>query len=917
MGFEAQHAYLPPLPEPAIDVNMDNENDVEMTSLQGEPSTPTGAASGHRADSPGAQSPVGSSMPGSREEERRTVLEKPQAADGLIAGHAYCLINRKWHVQWLQWVGDRSVQSPKHGPSPDLPLGDSPMSPGASSAAGSAVRRERSWTKDRPGPIDNSDLLEPSSSNKLKRNIYEHSDYELVSEEVWSLLHSWYNGGPVIKRRAIQQPNGTVIVELYGITLNVYKSSDKDGAPVAMMESKMTTVEAFKKRACQELGLDASKVRMWDYFNKRRYANLEESLQKSLDNCRIYDANDMFLEEQLPDGTWPPDDAPRASSTVGSHWTSQWDSSEDVSTAGTPLVTGCVGLQNLGNTCFMNSSLQCLSSIHRLNEYFLSGDYERNKNPTAFKTKGKLAEAYAQLLKRMWSPNTSQVAPRNFKWQIGQFAEQFAGYGQQDSMEFIEYVLDGLKEDLNLVQGAKPYVELKEADGRDDSIVADEARQGYKMRNDSRIDDYFLGFFKSTVTCPQPGCGRVSVTFDPFLSVKLTLVSATEERSATFDVYVVYADSPKTPIKKHSVSVMKFGNAKDLLEATAEKAGLKGSNCILTEVYAKKIYKWFSHNDAVDQIGTNDTLVMFEVPDSEGLERTHCEVVLYYRQGVNTGQERGRRSILGIPVLAYMSKGCRGSDLIDEVKAELVKRFGSGFDGQWKLYRTMDKWNIENCSNVIEPTDSVTLEDRVFLVLEFDERFEVPEAMTNTFEERRYGSTSSGGGAASRGSNSIDLHRCFQMYTEEDKLSPMDTWYCNRCKEHREAYKKMEFWSLPSVLVIQLKRFTYTSYTRDRLDTAVQFPLEGLDLNKYRIGPTDGGSAVYDLISVSKHMGGLGGGHYVAYARSSENGKWYYFNDQSVSASSPEQVAEDTVGAYVLFYLRRDHRPESWGEPAC
>merc|ERR1719387_3013053 len=177
-----------------------------------------------------------------------------------------------------------------------------------------------------------------------------------------------------------------------------------------------------------------------------------------------------------------------------------------------------------------------MSSIPPLREYFTSQTYKAALNETAYKTKGKLAEAFAQLLTHMWNPSTVTVAPRNFKWQVGQFAEQFAGYGQQDSMEFMEYVLDALKEDVNSVQGAKPFVEMREGEGRDDALVAEEARRNYFLRNNSHIDNLFLGFYKSTVTCPEPNCGRVSVTFDPYLSVKLSLVSAVEDRTARFDV---------------------------------------------------------------------------------------------------------------------------------------------------------------------------------------------------------------------------------------------------------------------------------------------------------------------------------------------------------------------------------------------
>merc|ERR1719382_46468 len=119
--------------------------------------------------------------------------------------------------------------------------------------------------------------------------------------------------------------------------------------------------------------------------------------------------------------------------------------------------------------------------------------YKPELNETAYKTNGKLAQATARLFTQMWDPNTTTVAPRAFKWQIGQFAEQFAGFGQQDSMEFIEYLLDGLKEDVNRVKGQKPFVETKEAEGREDEVVAAEAKENYRQRNNSHIDDMFLG----------------------------------------------------------------------------------------------------------------------------------------------------------------------------------------------------------------------------------------------------------------------------------------------------------------------------------------------------------------------------------------------------------------------------------------
>jgi ubiquitin C-terminal hydrolase len=104
------------------------------------------------------------------------------------------------------------------------------------------------------------------------------------------------------------------------------------------------------------------------------------------------------------------------------------------------------------------------------------------------------------------------------------------------------------------------------------------------------------------------------------------------------------------------------------------------------------------------------------------------------------------------------------------------------------------------------------------------------------------------------------------------------------------------------VLVVHLKRFSYTSRLRDKLTTPVDFPLEGLDLSAHLLTgqPVP---PVYDLFAVSNHMGGLGGGHYTAYAKQPGTEQWYCFDDSRVSEVPADQVV--SPNAYVLFYHRR------------
>jgi hypothetical protein len=113
--------------------------------------------------------------------------------------------------------------------------------------------------------------------------------------------------------------------------------------------------------------------------------------------------------------------------------------------AGEPL--GVVGLRNLGNTCFLNSSLQCLSATIPLTDYFLGYDYRSEINKDNFLgTGGKLVVSYAELMKKMWLGKNLVVHPTAFKSQLEKFAPQFRGCHQHDSQELLSFLLDGIHE---------------------------------------------------------------------------------------------------------------------------------------------------------------------------------------------------------------------------------------------------------------------------------------------------------------------------------------------------------------------------------------------------------------------------------------------------------------------------------------
>jgi ubiquitin carboxyl-terminal hydrolase 4/11 len=137
-----------------------------------------------------------------------------------------------------------------------------------------------------------------------------------------------------------------------------------------------------------------------------------------------------------------------------------------------------------------------------------------------------------------------------------------------------------------------------------------------------------------------------------------------------------------------------------------------------------------------------------------------------------------------------------------------------------------------------------------------------------------------------RRKNGVTLGECLDEFGKMETLSENNSWYCPRCKDHRQAHKKFELWKVPDILVMHLKRFSSNRNFRDKLELHVEYPVEGLDLSERVIVNDEGKSMVYDLIAVDNHYGGLGGGHYTAVAQNFFNKAWYDYNGKNYSISS-------------------------------
>uniref|UniRef100_A0A6I8NYY2 Ubiquitin carboxyl-terminal hydrolase 2 n=1 Tax=Ornithorhynchus anatinus TaxID=9258 RepID=A0A6I8NYY2_ORNAN len=183
-------------------------------------------------------------------------------------------------------------------------------------------------------------------------------------------------------------------------------------------------------------------------------------------------------------------------------------------------IQGLVGLRNLGNTCFMNSILQCLSNTRELRDYCLQRIYLRDLNSGSHMHTA-LMEEFARLIQALWTSSANDVvSPSEFKTQIQRYAPRFVGYNQQDAQEFLRFLLDGLHSEVNRIM-VRPKSHAENLDHLPDEEKGRQMWRKYLEREDSRIGDLFVGQLKSSLTCTE--CGYCSTVFDPFWDLSLPI----------------------------------------------------------------------------------------------------------------------------------------------------------------------------------------------------------------------------------------------------------------------------------------------------------------------------------------------------------------------------------------------------------
>ncbi|KAI5149378.1 hypothetical protein ENBRE01_0866 [Enteropsectra breve] len=584
--------------------------------------------------------------------------------------------------------------------------------------------------------------------------------------------------------------------------------------------------------------------------------------------------------------------------------------------------TPCHGIPNLGNTCFINAAVQCLLNCDALRMHFLSG-YSKTSHAN-------ITNSFCKLVYSIANNLDIKESIYGFKNRLSEAFEMYKGNEEHDSFELVNNVLDTINEE---------FIKSQASDANNNSSDG----------SVSIAKHLFYGKTAMKMTCCN--CLFSKIKIEDFLSLSLPVTNENIKRCR--EIYIL-ANREEIEYWKISVPVSwTIGEIKGYIYGSGEDRNTRfdfiaveynGNNIVGICDESEKISKFNMKNriclleytrqdDAVNKSINSDREADVRSFDSTD-EKNVCNSTPHNHKtettdgsGENIAGNIKKNSVRYVVCRIYITRFMFYHKKISFDVILAADKCDSAFSILNQLYSKTRRFVeysqrefIDNAKVICSGQDPV-LKMRLFSVYINGQYFKsmflenIQPYIGNVEYIKKYNDSNNGKYISRAISNIVNtskdnnLESCIKLFTMEDFVN----FFCTCCGKEASYILKIDINTLPRILILQLKRFTYSGAER-KIDKLIDFPLEltieerALSIqhsnsfdktvqNNHYTHEQSRKSVKYRLIATDNHLEvGLGYGHYISYIN--KENKWYCCNDAVVTKCD----GPDKKSAYVLFY---------------
>lgn len=533
------------------------------------------------------------------------------------------------------------------------------------------------------------------------------------------------------------------------------------------------------------------------------------------------------------------------------------DGKFDYTTIGNFKTQGCTGIMNIGNSCYISASIQCLNNCSVFSNFFVFfknrfidsdqippfTELHRNKY---YRKNVSLIEAWVRTISD-YRGNTL-VTPRDLKQAISLKNDAFDNSKEQDAAEFIEALLTYLHEGLcykkttetvfnETPQSLSASFENSECDGstEDSETLKNEFRRLIDADR-SIISELFYGMFTNTMKCCK--CGFTKRKNDLMMFLPLSIPNKISYHSSSTLIMM----ESRPPIK---ILIPLNFTIQEAIEYTKIEYDIT-NNLIAVEYGDNGMIHIIPNLRSVNSI--NNSICFYEIKSNARL----CICNMYYMK-------------------FYFIKTKICFDFIfeeDHIKINLYEKLKNYFVSNFTLEEFMSNVTIKRGKfNTVLNVPSIEV-----VFKDINKLFGSKFSLLSVNNQKK--------------KDDVTLRDCLNYNFKEESANVA----CDRCKIVTEFKMTNRLSQYPKYLIIHLKRFSYHG-REAKINTFIDFPENNLKIDETK----------FRLIATANHIEiGLGCGHYISYLRK-DNG-WYCCNDSVIS----KVPGPDKSSCYILFYEKID-----------